>query len=91
MTVMDEKQYEQLKAVAKAVATAWAYIKEALMNLIEQVKAAGIAIIDEIYIDHKAAKRKARSLRQSWIVKQDTRRLSQVINNKPAHMPRILY
>lgn len=92
---MNEEQREAIIAVAKAVVVAWEKIKSALLALAKQFKNAGITIIDELCIDHKAAERNAKSLRQvlrqSWNVKQDTRRLSQVINNKPAHMPRILY
>jgi hypothetical protein len=88
---MNDEQREAIKAVAKAVVVAWGHIKESLMALAKKF-ACTCRSIYQLRMKHIAAKQKTKSSHQSWIVKQDTRRLSQVMNNKPkVHMPRILY
>jgi hypothetical protein len=88
---MNENQREAVKTVVKAVATAWGHIKKMLMKVVKQFKAA-CKSIHEYRMKHRAVKEKTKLLRQSWDVKQDTRRASQVMNNKPrVNMPKIMY
>ncbi|MEK4721504.1 hypothetical protein NST66_28900 [Priestia sp. FSL W8-0524] len=81
---MNESQREVIVAVAETVAVAWERMREALISLAKT--------ISEYRTKHIEAEQKVRLLRQSWIIKLDTRRLSQVMDNKPkVHKPRILY
>ncbi|MDE8676466.1 hypothetical protein [Priestia aryabhattai] len=87
---MNEERREVIIVIARAANVVNARIKEAFMNLAEQINDE-ILTIDELCTVHEESQINDKTLRQSWFVKQDTRRLSQVITNKPFHIPRILY
>jgi hypothetical protein len=84
---MDAEQYERIR---EAVVVVVGRIKEMVSRFVENIKSI-TKTLAQLVIKHEEDKQKIKLLRQSWIVKRDTRRLSQVINNKPIHMPRIFY
>jgi hypothetical protein len=82
---------EAFEKAREAFVKAAKFLKEAFMRIAEWFKA-NAQTIYEFVNRYEAEQKKAKSLRHSWIVKQDTRKLNQVMCNKPrVNLPRILY
>jgi len=86
---MDKEQIEKAKKAIIALANR---IKEFFRGLAEKVKSVAQSI-NKYVNEYKVYKRNNQKLlRQSWSIKQDTRRASQVMNNKPRiNIRKIIY
>ncbi|MGR6342568.1 hypothetical protein ACU5CE_33055 [Priestia megaterium] len=86
---MDREQFEKAKKAIVALANR---IKEFFRGLAEKVKSITQSI-NKYVSEYKVYRRNNQKLlRQSWSIKQDTRRASQVMNNKPRiNIRKIIY
>jgi hypothetical protein len=83
-----ETYQEVLDEAREKIIALYGYVRQLVSNFVERVK----SFAQLINVKYEADMKIVKSLRASWIVKQDTRKLSQVLCNKPrVNLPRILY